>query len=285
MSISTAAVSLHNSESLSHYMKYVNSHTILKENEEKDIAERLYYNNDESMVPKLVLPHLRYVVYIAKGFMGYGLPLVDMIQCGNIGLLKAVRKFDPTLGNRLTTFAIHWIKSEITEYILRNWSIVKIATTKEQKKLFFNLKKYKRNQEWINESEATELASKLNVSKRDVVSMDGRLSARDSYISTFSSEDDEYDSMTSGAFSEPQTDIAIEYEEQNWGQHLNSELMVGLDKLDKRSKDIIYYRWLADEKLTLTALAHKHGISAERVRQLETMALSKLKNVLNHIRP
>lgn len=137
MSISTAAVSLHNSESLSHYMKYVNSHTILKENEEKDIAERLYYNNDESMVPKLVLPHLRYVVYIAKGFMGYGLPLVDMIQCGNIGLLKAVRKFDPTLGNRLTTFAIHWIKSEITEYILRNWSIVKIATTKEQKKAIF----------------------------------------------------------------------------------------------------------------------------------------------------
>lgn len=118
-----------------------------------------------------------------------------------------------------------------------------------------------------------------------MVSMDGRLSARDSYISTFSSEDDEYDSMTSGALSEPQADIAIEYEEQNWGQHLNSELMVGLDKLDKRSKDIIYYRWLADEKLTLTALAHKHGISAERVRQVETMALSKLKNVLNHIRP
>lgn len=263
MSTSTAAMSLQSSESLAYYMRFVNSHSILKECEERDIAEKLYYNNDESMVAKLMLPHLRYVVYIARGFVGYGLPLTDMIQCGNIGLLKAVKKFDPTLGNRLVTFAVHWIKSEITDYILRNWSIVKIATTKAQKKLFFNLKKYKRSQEWMGESEATDLAEKLNVSKRDVFSMDGRLSARDSYINTQSSEEDEYGSSLFSLTSEPQTDIAVEYEEQDWEQHLNKELMTGLNKLDPRSKDIIFYRWLADEKLTLTALAHKHGISAE----------------------
>lgn len=285
MSTSTAAISLQSNESLSHYMKFVNSHSILKECEEKDIAENLYYNNDESMVVKLVLPHLRYVVYIARGFAGYGLPLTDMIQCGNIGLLKAVRKFDPTRGNRLASFAVYWIKSEITDYILKNWSIVKIATTKAQKKLFFNLRKYKRSQEWVGEFEATVLAEKLNVSKRDVISMDGRLSARDSYISTQSSDYDEYCPSLFSFATEPQTNIAQEYEEQDWEQHLNNELMVGLSKLNARSKDIIFYRWLAEEKLTLTELAHKHSISAERVRQLEAMALDKLKKVLVHIRP
>ncbi|MGY3572769.1 RNA polymerase sigma factor RpoH [Vibrio paucivorans] len=285
MSTSAAAMSLQSSESLSHYMKFVNSHSILKEWEEKDIAENLYYNNDESMVAKLVLPHLRYVVFIARGFAGYGLPLTDMIQCGNIGLLKAVRKFDPTLGYRLVTFAVHWIKSEITDYILKNWSIVKIATTKAQKKLFFNLKKYKRSQGWMGDSEAADLAEKLDVSKRDVISMDGRLSARDSYINTQSSENDEYCPSLVSVVPEPQTNIALEYEQQDWEQHLNSELMAGLSKLNSRSKDIIFHRWLAEEKLTLTELAHKHGISAERVRQLEAMALDKLKNILKHIHP
>lgn len=285
MSHSNAAISFNNSQNLSYYMQYVNSHSILKACEERQLANDLYYNNNEDVIPKLVLPHLRYVVYIAKGFAGYGLPLVDMIQSGNIGLLKAVKKFNPELGFRLVSFAVHWIKSEITDFIIKNWSIVKIATTKSQRKLFFNLKKYKQSQEWMSESEAENLASKLKVSKKDVLSMDGRLSARDSYIDPKIGEDEDQVISTGEVFAEPQLDVAIEYETQDWDRHINDELNAGLAKLDARSRDIIVSRWLLSEKVTLNELAERHRVSAERVRQIELMTLEKLKDLLTHIQP
>ncbi len=285
MSHSNAAISFNNSNDLSYYMQYVNSHAILKECEEKELAKELYYNNNEDVVSKLVLPHLRYVVYIAKGFAGYGLPLVDMIQSGNIGLIKAVKKFNPELGFRLVSFAVHWIKSEITDFIIKNWSIVKIATTKSQRKLFFNLRKYKQTQEWMSEVEAENLANRLKVSKKDVLSMDGRLSARDSYIDPQHSDDEDQVHAAGESFVEPQTDVAEAYENQDWNLHVNKELAAGLAKLDPRSRDIMASRWLTAEKATLNELATRHGISAERVRQIEMLTLEKLKDLLIHIRP
>ena len=264
------------------YLSQVYSIPVLTREEELDLTREFYETEDIKVAHKLVISHLRFVVHIAKSYAGYGLPLADIIQEGNLGLLKAVKKFNPDKGVRLVSFAVHWIKAEIHEFILKNWRIVKIATTKAQRKLFFNLRSKKKSLDWLTKDEAEKIAEDLNVEVKDVLHMENRLSSNDSSFDGPADHDDESDVMAPSQYLEDKRfspeDIV---EADDFEQHNKQLLFSALKDLDERSKDIINRRFLSDEKVTLHDLADEYGISAERVRQIENGALKKLKSAMS----
>lgn len=262
--------------SLEAYLHYINQIPMLTPEEELDLALRLQKDTDLAAAKRLILAHLRYVARVAKGYLGYGLPLADLIQEGNIGLMKAVKRFNPQMGVRLVTFAMHWIKAEIHEYILRNWRIVKIATTKAQRKLFFNLRNLKKHLGWMNQQEVNEIAKDLKVKPDTVREMEKRLAASDNSFDALNDQDDEY-FAPAGFLEDHRFNPATQFEDANWQAHSSDVIYHALDRLDERSQDIIRTRWLDEKKLTLQELADKYQISAERVRQLEKNAMLKLR--------
>lgn len=268
--------------SIDAYVSYVNQIPMLSQEEEFSLGERLQKQNDLSAAKLLVLPHLRYVVRIAKGYLGYGLPLNDLIQEGNIGLMKAVKRFNPTMGVRLVTFAAHWIKSEIHEFILRNWRIVKVATTKAQRKLFFNLRSMKKNLGWFTEEEVNDVAKDLKVKPETVREMELRLSSSDAAFDAYDDDDDETAHFApAGYLEDHRFNPAHQHETSEQSEQSGSLLQEALKQLDPRSQEIISARWLDDEnKLTLQDLADKYQVSAERIRQLEKSAMQKLKEAM-----
>lgn len=264
------------------YINSVHSIGILTSEEEKKLAEDLYYRNDLDAARKLVLAHLRFVIYIAKTYSGYGLPEADLIQEGNVGLMKAIRKFNPEMGVRLVSFAVHWVKAEIHEYVLKNWKIVKIATTKAQRKLFFNLRSKKKGLGWLTEEEVQAMAEDLGVKPSEVREMEKRLSGIDMPFDPLSdSDDDEASFAPSQYLEDSDADPAMIFEKDNFSENNSSQLYEAINQLDDRSRDILQDRWLADEKLTLHELAEKYHISAERVRQIEKNAMKKIKQSLS----
>ena len=256
------------------YVQSVNSISVLSSEQERELGVRLYETGEVDAARQLVLAHLRFVVYVAKSYSGYGLQEADLIQEGNVGLMKAVRRFDPNYGVRLVSFAVHWIKAEIHEFILKNWRIVKIATTKPQRKLFFNLRSAKKRLGWMNEAEITNVARDLGVLPEDVRQMENRLGLRDE---AFEYDDDEESYAPSQYLDDPEIDPATIIEERNFNKVQRQRLAVAFKKLDHRSREIIQSRWLSDKKATLHELADRFSISAERVRQLEQGAIKKLK--------
>ena len=260
------------------YINSIHNIGILSSEEEKKLAEDLYYRNDLDAARKLVLAHLRFVVHIAKTYSGYGLSEADLIQEGNIGLMKAVRRFNPEVGVRLISFAVHWIKAEIHEYVLRNWKIVKIATTKAQRKLFFNLRSKKKDLGWLTEEEVKSISEDLGVKPSDVKEMEKRLSGIDMSFDPLEGDANEKANYAPANYLEDSTSNPSEIIEKEDDSSLNTaQLYEALKQLDDRSRDIIYDRWLSAEKLTLHELAEKYGISAERVRQIEQNAMKKVK--------
>lgn len=265
---------------LDSYIRIANLCPMLSIEEEKLLTNRLRYNSDLDAAKTLILSHLRFVIHISRNYSGYGLLQADLIQEGNIGLMKAIRRFNPEIGVRLVSFAVHWIKSEIHEYVLRNWRIVKVATTKAQRKLFFNLRKNKKRLGWFNEEEIRVVAQELGVSSEDVREMESRMSAQDVRFNPFP-EDDTKDAKISGNMfylQDKTSNFANGLEQDNWDKHATSKLSNALLKLDERSRNIIHARWLDNNKKnTLQTIANNYGISAERVRQLEKNAMKKLK--------
>ncbi len=260
------------------YINSVHSIGVLTSEEEKKLAEDLYYRNDLDAARKLVLAHLRFVIYVAKTYSGYGLPEADLIQEGNVGLMKAIRKFNPEMGVRLVSFAVHWIKAEIHEYVLKNWKIVKIATTKPQRKLFFNLRSKKKGLGWLTEEEAEAMAKDLGVKPSEVREMEKRLSGNDlPFDPLVDSDDDEASYSPSQYLEDEDADPADIFAKESLDETNTSQLYEAINQLDDRSRDILQDRWLADEKLTLHELAEKYDISAERVRQIEKNAMKKVK--------
>lgn len=261
------------------YMATVSNFDILSPEREQSLARELVRNGDLEAARELVLAHLRFVVHIAKSYNGYGLNLGDLIQEGNVGLMKAVKRFDPDKGVRLVSFAVHWIKAEIHEFILRNWRIVKIATTKAQRKLFFNLRGAKKSLAWLSNDEATAIAEDLGVSVTDVKQMEGRLTSRDMGFDAPADADDESASQAPAYYLEDQScDPANLNENSEWKQQEHQQLGLALETLDERSRDILAARWLNEEgKATLQDLADQYGVSAERIRQLENNAMKKLR--------
>ncbi|WP_107852158.1 RNA polymerase sigma factor RpoH [Oceanimonas marisflavi] len=269
--------------SLEAYIQAVNTIPVLSAEEEKSLAERLQNEGDLASARQLVMSHLRFVVHIAKSYAGYGLPQADLIQEGNIGLMKAVKRFDPAVGVRLVSFAVHWIKAEIHEYVLRNWRVVKVATTKAQRKLFFNLRKSKKRLGWFNQQEVNRVAEDLGVSPSEVLEMESRMSAQDQAFDLASDDDEREGSFSPVHYLEDKSsDVATQVEEANWEQAASSRLRAALNTLDERSQRIIQARWLdEDDKTTLQSLADEYGVSAERIRQLEKTALKKLKAAMD----
>jgi RNA polymerase sigma-32 factor len=260
------------------YVQSVQTVPVLSAEEEKALAEKLFFEDDVDAARKLVLSHLRFVVHIAKSYNGYGLPQSDLIQEGNVGLMKAVKRFDPTVGVRLVSFAVHWIKAEIHEYVLRNWRIVKIATTKAQRKLFFNLRSQKKRLGWMNTDEINAIAEDLGVPVSDVREMEGRLGAYDSSFDAPVDADDDSAGQAPVYFLEDKTmDPAAMLEEDDWETAHNERLYQAMTTLDDRSRDILQSRWFEEDKATLHQLAAKYEVSAERIRQLEKNAMKKLK--------
>ena len=260
------------------YLSSVHSIPILTKEEEQELALKLYEEDDLDAARQLVLHHLRFVVHIARSYQGYGLPLGDIIQEGNVGLMKAVDKYDPHRGVKLVSFAVHWIKAEIHEYILKNWRLVKIATTKAQRKLFFNLRSKKKSLDWLSKEEAEKIASDLNVEVKDVLHMENRLSSNDSsFDSPVPSGDDEEIMSPSQYLEDKRYDPEIVVASEQAEQVNREELLAALKTLDDRSKDILNRRYLSDEKATLHDLADEYKVSAERIRQIENSALKKLK--------
>ncbi|HHF6799649.1 TPA: RNA polymerase sigma factor RpoH [Haemophilus influenzae] len=267
--------------SIEGYIRAANEYPMLTAEEEKELAERLYYHEDLDAAKKLILSHLRFVIHVARGYSGYGLPQADLIQEGNIGLMKAVKRFNPEVGVRLVSFAVHWIKAEIHEYVLRNWRIVKVATTKAQRKLFFNLRKTKQRLGWFNENEVDMVANELGVSKEDVIEMESRMSGADVGFD-LPTDDAETEAYSPALYLEDKSsNFAAELENENFESQATEQLSAALQSLDARSQDIIKARWLDDNKATLHDLAAKYNVSAERIRQLETNALKKLKSAVN----
>ena len=267
--------------SLDSYIDRVSQIPVLTKEDEVALATRFRTHADLDAARELVLSHLRFVVHIARGYLGYGLPMGDLVQEGNVGLMKAVKRFNPEVGVRLVSFAVHWIRAEIHEYVLRNWRLVKVATTKSQRKLFFNLRKMKKNLTWLSEAETQAVARDLGVDPRDVREMEQRLSARDMSFDP-TPDSDEEESAYSPAMYLPASnaDPAIEVENEEWEEDSTDRLGVALEKLDERSRNIMKRRWMTDNKATLHELADEYGISAERVRQVEANAISKLKGLM-----
>ncbi|WP_148259529.1 RNA polymerase sigma factor RpoH [Candidatus Blochmanniella vafra] len=264
------------------YIRATNLYPMLTAEEERELAERLYYNSDLNAAKKLIVSHLRFVVHIARNYSGYGLAQADLIQEGNIGLMKSVRRFNPELDVRLVSFAVHWIKSEIHEYVLKNWRIVKIATTKAQRKLFFNLRKTKQRLGWFNEEEIEMVAKTLHVTCKDVREMESRMAAQD--MTFEQSSDDDEKNILSIPMLYLQDKVTMIDEEEEWINQVSNKLNIALNSLDKRSQHIIRARWLNtnDNKTTLQELANQYGVSAERIRQLEKNAMKKMKLIIQN---
>lgn len=263
---------------LSAYIASVNSIAVLTPEQELELAKQYYYEDNVDAARQLVMAHLRFVVHMAKTYSGYGLPQADLIQEGNVGLMKAVKRFNPEVGVRLVSFAVHWIKAEMHEYILRNWRIVKVATTKAQRKLFFNLRSSKKRLGWLNNEEAEAMAEDLGVDAKVVRQMEGRMSAYDTAFDADVDSDDDV-AYKAPAFYLEDTDsnVAEQLEDAQWEEVTNNGLYLAMGELDERSQDILRSRWLSDGKATLHELADKYGISAERIRQLEKNAMNKIK--------
>jgi RNA polymerase sigma-32 factor len=264
--------------SLDHYIQAANAIPVLSADEEFELATRLRDANDLEAAKRLVLSHLRFVIHVARGYRGYGLQLGDLIQEGNIGLMKAVRRFDPNVGVRLVSFAVHWIRAEIHEFVLRNWRLVRVATTKAQRKLFFNLRKAKKHLGWLSKAEAEAVAADLGVTTREVAEMEKRLSGRDLSFDPDPEDDENFAPAT--YLPSPNSDPAHSVERDNEGENDHERLTAALAKLDERSRMILSRRWLAESKATLHELAAEYGVSAERIRQIEANAIGKLKKQL-----
>mgnify|MGYP000296156087 CR=1 FL=1 len=262
------------------YLNTISQFPILEPEHEKQLAEKFREDGDLNAARELVMCHLRFVVHLARSYKGYGLPQADLIQEGNVGLMKAVKRFDPDVGVRLISFAVHWIKAEMHEYILRNWRIVKVATTKAQRKLFFNLRSAKSSSSWLNQKETQAIAQDLGVSTDEVTRMEGRLSANDAAFDGYGTDEDTATApvhFLASSMPDPADLIA----EQDSAQDMSLRLTASLSQLDERSRDILQQRWLSDDKATLHELAAEYGVSAERIRQLEQNAIKKLKRLMS----
>ena len=263
------------------YVASVNSIAILTPEQEIDLAKQYYYDDNVDAARQLVLAHLRFVVHMAKSYSGYGLSQADLIQEGNVGLMKAVKRFNPEVGVRLVSFAVHWIKAEMHEYVLRNWRIVKIATTKAQRKLFFNLRSSKKQLGWLNNEETKAVADDLGVDAKVVRQMEGRMSAYDMAFDVEADNDDDVPHKAPAYFIEDKSsNIASNIENEEWEEVTNKQLHAAMSELDDRSQDILKSRWLSEDKLTLHELAGKYDVSAERIRQLEKTAMNKIKTCM-----
>ncbi len=263
-------------DSLQVYLNSIADIPVLSAIEEQKLAEKFYRDGDLEAAQSLIVANLKFVVHIAKSYKGYGINLSDLIQEGNVGLMKAVKRFDPTLGVRLISFAVHWIKAEIHEYILKNWKLVKIATTKAQRKLFFNLRKSKKNLGWLSKEETKRLALDLGVKESDVMEMEKRMSSND--VSFDPLEDSDDDDFTPSSFVTDETiNPSLIIENEDYENTYQTRLLESLDLLDQRSKDIVQKRWLNENKATLHELADAYQVSAERIRQIENQALLKLR--------
>ena len=264
------------------YVQAVSSIPVLSVEQEKKLAEDLFYKEDLEAARQLVMSHLRFVVHIARSYNGYGLSEADLIQEGNVGLMKAVKRFDPERGVRLVSFAVHWIKAEIHEFVLRNWRIVKLATTKAQRKLFFNLRSKKKQLGWLSQAEAEAVAVDLGVNVAEVQRMEGRLSAFDvTYDSPVDTDDEDAWQAPANYLEDKRQDPALIVEAADWQDSSEQALHLALRDLDERSQDILAQRWLSENKATLHELADKYGVSAERIRQLEQNAMKKLRVCLD----
>ena len=264
--------------SLEAYLQAVHTIPMLSEDEERHLAEQFRDHEDLEAARRLVLSHLRFVARVARGYSGYGLPQADLIQEGNVGLMKAVKRFDPTLGVRLVSFAVHWIRAEIHEYILRNWRIVKVATTKAQRKLFFNLRGAKQRSGALSCAEIDAIAGELAVRPEDVVEMERRLEAHDTAFDGLPDDDDR--AAPAAFIADPTSDPSETVEAEQWSEVASERLKAALAGLDERTRDIVTRRWLAEPKAKLRELAEEYGVSAERVRQIEAKALRELRDVL-----
>ncbi|WP_372626619.1 RNA polymerase sigma factor RpoH [Arsukibacterium sp.] len=269
------------SGSLEAYTHAVSTIPMLTAEQERSLAERLQQDGDLTAARQLVMSHLRFVVHIARSYSGYGLPISDLVQEGNIGLMKAVKRFDPTVGVRLVSFAVHWIKAEIHEFVLKNWRIVKIATTKAQRKLFFNLRKAKKHLGWFNQDEVTHVAESLGVAEHEVREMESRMSNYDMPYDAPDEDDDSAFTAPVYYLQDKASDLAVQVEDEQWDTAAADRLQAAMRTLDDRSQDIVRARWLDNNKLTLQELAERYQVSAERVRQLEKNAMKKLHSALS----
>jgi len=264
------------------YIRAVKAIPVLSADEEHKLAERLYNEGDLDAARKLVVSHLRFVLYIAHSYRGYGLPEADLIQEGNIGLMKAVKRFNPNVGVRLVSFAVHWIRAEIHEFILRNWRIVKVVTTKAQRKLFFNLRSRKKRLGWLSLAEIEKIAKDLGVNCKDVLEMEKRMSMQDVAFDAPVDSDEENEVFAPAAYLEDRRyDPAAQVEQEEWDEYGQNQLRHAISKLDARSQDILQKRWLSEEKATLQQLAKHYKVSAERIRQIESNAMKKLRKYIN----
>ena len=259
------------------YVQGVSSIAVLSVEQERELAERLYYKDDLEAARQLIMSHLRFVVHIAKSYSGYGLPLADLIQEGNVGMMKAVKRFNPEVGVRLVSFAVHWVKAEIHEFILKNWRIVKVATTKAQRKLFFNLRSAKKRLSWLTNDEVKAVAEDLGVEAKVVREMEGRMSGQDTAFDGYDDDDDKAYQAPAYYLEDQRANPATQLEESDWSDNSVNMLRNALGQLDERSRDILEKRWLSEDKATLHELAATYGVSAERIRQLEKNAMKKLK--------
>ena len=268
---------------LNAYIQGTSTVPVLSLEEEKSLGEALYYEDDLDAARKLVMSHLRFVVHIARSYNGYGLPLADLIQEGNVGLMKAVRRFNPEKGVRVVSFAVHWIKAEIHEFILRNWRIVKIATTKSQRKLFFNLRSAKKQLQWLSADEAKAVADDLGVDVKDVMEMEMRLTSRDAAFDAPVDEDEDAVAYSPSLYLESKgADPAEQIERDDFDGDNNARLADAFKNLDQRSQSILQRRWLDEKKATLHQLADEFGVSAERIRQLEKNAMKKVRLLMQN---
>ena len=266
--------------SLDSYIHAVGAIPVLSKENEQALSRRFNEAEDLDAARELVMAHLRFVVHIAKGYTGYGLPLGDLIQEGNVGLMKAVKRFDPEYGVRLVSFAVHWIRAEIHEFVLKNWRIVKVATTKAQRKLFFNLRKKKKSLAWLSHAETLAVAEDLGVSPKEVTEMERRLSARDAIFDPAPAADDEHSFTPAAYLPSPNANPASQVEKADWTDDATKRMTTAMKDLDDRSRDILQNRWLTDTKMTLHELADRYGVSAERIRQVEANAIKKLRTAI-----
>ena len=266
------------------YLTAINQLEPLSLEQEQELARRFHDDNDLEAARLLVMSNLRFVVHVARGYAGYGLSFNDIVQEGNIGLMKAVKRFDPNVGVRLITFAVHWIRAEIHEYVIKNWRVVKIATTKAQRKLFFNLRKSKKKLGWLSHDEAKAIAGDLGVKLESVYEMEKRLSASDLAFDLKAEDNSDHGEKfvtTPAQFLVQQgTDPAQVLEKEDWGSHNNQLMFQAMAKLDERSQDILQNRWLNEQKMTLQDLANRYAVSPERIRQLEKSAMEKIKEAM-----
>ena len=263
------------------YINVVNQTVKLTSEQERELAIRFHEHGDLEAARELVMANLRFVVHVARGYAGYGLALNDIVQEGNVGLMKAVKRFDPNVGVRLVSFAVHWIRAEIHEYVIKNWRVVKVATTKAQRKLFFNLRKSKKNLGWLSHDEAKAIAGDLGVKLEIVYEMEKRLGGQDiTFDAPVDGDDEKVTVAPSSYLQQTNADPALLLENADWQEHGQGQLTQALAGLDERSRDILTNRWLSDKKMTLHALADRYDVSAERIRQLEKNAMKKLKSAV-----